>query len=54
MGVVPFFVFALAFLLLPAAWLVIGSFQDAEGRFTFDNITGLARVDDPGPVAVAL
>jgi putative spermidine/putrescine transport system permease protein len=48
LGVVPFFGFALLFLLLPAAWLVIGSFQDEAGRFTFDNITGLARPDIVG------
>jgi putative spermidine/putrescine transport system permease protein len=45
LGVMPFFVFALAFLLLPAASLVIGSFQDAEGRFTIDNVLGLGRPD---------
>ena len=41
LGVVPFFLFATAFLLLPAASLVIGSFQDAQGGFTLANIAGL-------------
>lgn len=43
LGVAPFFVFAIAFLLLPAASLLIGSFQNAQGQFTFDNIVGLAQ-----------
>jgi len=43
LGVVPFFVFALAFLLLPAASLAIGSFQDSQGNFTLANIAGLAE-----------
>jgi len=40
-GVVPFFLFAVAFLLLPAASIMISSFQDRQGYFTFENITGL-------------
>lgn len=43
LGVAPFFAFAIAFLLLPAASLFVGSFQDAAGRFTFANIAGLAE-----------
>jgi putative spermidine/putrescine transport system permease protein len=43
LGVVPFFAFAIAFLFLPAASLVIGSFQDAQGNFTFANIAGLTE-----------
>lgn len=43
LGVVPFFLFAAAFLLLPAASLVIGSFQDSQGNFTLANIAGLAQ-----------
>lgn len=43
LGVVPFFVFAIAFLLLPAITLVVGSFQDAEGRFTLANIRDLSQ-----------
>ncbi len=37
-GVTPFFLFALLFLLLPTGFLVVGGFQDAEGHFTFANI----------------
>ncbi len=42
LGVVPFFLFALAFMVLPAASLLIGSFQDGAGRFTLNNIIGLS------------
>jgi putative spermidine/putrescine transport system permease protein len=37
----PFFVFALAFLLAPMGYLVVGSFQDEAGRFTLANLVGL-------------
>src|SRR5215470_4969975 len=40
-GVLPFFVFALLFLIVPTAFLMIGAFQDAEGRFTLANFAGL-------------
>ncbi len=40
-GAVPFFAFALLFLILPTAYLIVGAFQDAEGRFTLDNIANL-------------
>jgi putative spermidine/putrescine transport system permease protein len=41
-GVVPFFLFALMFLVLPSAYLVLGAFQTPEGHFTLANIAGLA------------
>lgn len=40
-GVLPFFLFALLFLILPTSYLMVGAFQDAEGGFTFANIRGL-------------
>jgi putative spermidine/putrescine transport system permease protein len=40
-GVVPFFLFAILFLVLPSLSLFVGSFQNAKGNFTFANITGL-------------
>jgi putative spermidine/putrescine transport system permease protein len=43
LGVLPFFIFAIAFLLLPALSLFAGSFQDAQGQFTLDNIAGLSQ-----------
>ena len=44
-GIVPFALFALAFMILPAGSLLVGSFQDAEGAFTLANIAHLARPD---------
>lgn len=41
LGVAPFFLFALMFLILPTLYLIVGAFQDTEGRFTFANITAL-------------
>jgi putative spermidine/putrescine transport system permease protein len=37
-GVIPFFVFALMFLILPTGLLVVGGFQDAQGHFTLSNL----------------
>ena len=36
-GVVPFFIFAILFLLLPTAKLLVGAFQDGQGHFTLGN-----------------
>ncbi|OWY38644.1 acriflavin resistance protein [Xenophilus sp. AP218F] len=41
LGVAPFFLFALLFLILPACTLALGAFQDADGRFTLGNIVRL-------------
>jgi len=43
MGIIPFALFALAFMILPAGSLLVGSFQDAQGGFTLANIAHLAR-----------
>ncbi len=40
-GVLPFFLFALLFLLLPTAFLMIGAFQDSQGNFTLANFRDL-------------
>jgi len=40
-GIAPFAVFSLLFLLLPTLFLLVGAFQDADGAFTFANIAGL-------------
>jgi putative spermidine/putrescine transport system permease protein len=45
LGVVPFFLFALLFLILPTLYLMIGAFQDAQGNFTFANIGKLFAPD---------
>ena len=44
LGVGPFFVFSLLFLILPTLDLVIGAFQTPDGSFTLDNI---ARLNQP-------
>jgi len=41
LGVTPFFLFALLFLILPTLYLVVGAFMDTEGNFTLDNIVNL-------------
>lgn len=40
-GVIPFFIFAILFLLLPSIRLFIGSFTDVSGHFTLDNLVQL-------------
>jgi putative spermidine/putrescine transport system permease protein len=42
-GVAPFFVFALLFLIMPTGFLFVGSFQDAEGNFTLTNLVNLTQ-----------
>jgi putative spermidine/putrescine transport system permease protein len=42
-GLVPFLFFAIAFLIIPSSSLFIGSFQDAQGGFTFNNILDLSQ-----------
>ncbi len=41
LGVAPFFVFALLFLILPSLYIVVGAFRGSDGGFTLDNILGL-------------
>ncbi len=41
LGVAPFFLFALLFLVLPTLYLLVGSFQTPDGSFTFDNVANL-------------
>lgn len=43
LGVVPFFLFALAFLFLPTASLFIGVFQNTEGALTLENVRALGQ-----------
>ena len=42
-GVTPFFVFAIMFLIAPTLFLVVGGFQDAVGNFTLRNLANLAQ-----------
>ena len=46
LGVAPFFLFALMFLLLPSITIFYRSFQGVDGSFTFDNITALFTQSD--------
>lgn len=41
LGIVPFMLFAMLFLVAPTIYLVTGAFFNTEGQFTFDNIFGL-------------
>ena len=43
LGVAPFFLFAIMFLILPTAYLMVGAFQIAEGAFTLENIAALSQ-----------
>jgi putative spermidine/putrescine transport system permease protein len=43
LGVAPFFIFALMFLILPTAYLVLGAFQNDQGEFTLENIAALSQ-----------
>lgn len=40
-GVIPFFLFAFLFMLLPSLRLFVGSFTNNAGQFTFDNVLQL-------------
>ena len=42
-GLLPFLLFAVAFMLLPAGTLLVGSFEDAQGGFSLRNIVHLFR-----------
>jgi putative spermidine/putrescine transport system permease protein len=41
LGVAPFIVFVLMFLILPSLYIVVGAFRAPDGGFTLDNIRGL-------------
>ena len=41
LGVSPFILFAVMFLIAPTLYLVTGAFMNADGHFTFENIAGL-------------
>jgi putative spermidine/putrescine transport system permease protein len=43
LGVAPFFVFAVMFLILPTLYLMLGAFQNDAGEFTLENIAALAQ-----------
>lgn len=41
LGVVPFFIFTLLFIVLPSVYLLVGAFRDTAGRFTLKNFADL-------------
>ena len=43
LGVAPFFIFAMMFLILPTAYLMLGAFQNDAGDFTLENIAALSQ-----------
>lgn len=43
LGVVPFFLFTLAFLFLPTLSLFVGAFQTGQGGFTLENVRALGQ-----------
>jgi putative spermidine/putrescine transport system permease protein len=51
LGLVPFLIFCTAFLFLPVAFLVIGSFNDAAGNLTLQNYADLSTGIIPGAFA---
>jgi putative spermidine/putrescine transport system permease protein len=54
LGLLPFFVFAIAFMVLPAGILLVGSFQDRSGAFTLANFAHLLRPNILGSYAVTV
>lgn len=41
LGIIPFFVFAFLFLILPTIYIVVGAFRTPQGDFTISNILAL-------------
>jgi putative spermidine/putrescine transport system permease protein len=54
LGVVPFFLFAFLFMLLPSSSLFVDSFRDAQGQFTLNNLLGLLRPDILGSYILSI
>jgi putative spermidine/putrescine transport system permease protein len=52
--VVPFLVFAAAFLALPLVFLIEGSFQDSASHFTLQNYANLTTQDIPDAYATSI
>jgi putative spermidine/putrescine transport system permease protein len=45
LGVLPFFTFAVLFLILPTIFIVVGAFTTADGGFTLDHLAGLTAAN---------
>ena len=53
-GVTPFFIFALMFLILPTLDLMVGAFQDPDGNFTLQNLLNLNTPTIIGAYVISL
>ncbi|WP_415182902.1 ABC transporter permease [Phaeovulum sp.] len=54
LGIVPFVIFALLFLLLPTMKIVVGAFQNAQGEFTFANVAQLFQGSIPAYYLISI
>ena len=54
LGVTPFFIFSIFFLILPTGLLLVGAFQDPAGNFTLGNLARLARPDIVNSFALSI
>jgi putative spermidine/putrescine transport system permease protein len=54
LGLAPFLIFALLFLLLPTLHIVLGAFQNPDGNFTLENVIGLAAPSIVDPFWVSM
>lgn len=54
LGLAPFVLFAIAFLLIPSASLFVDSFRNAEGQFTFANILNLSQPPIPESYSMSI
>ncbi|WP_318013496.1 ABC transporter permease subunit [Mesorhizobium sp. ES1-3] len=45
LGVTPFFIFTIMFLILPTLYLMLGAFQNDAGEFTLENIFALSQAN---------
>src|SRR5215211_3653494 len=54
LGVTPFLLFSLLFLILPTAYLMVGAFQDPEGHFTLENVANLSQPSIVSAYAISL
>jgi putative spermidine/putrescine transport system permease protein len=53
LGLAPFFIFTLMFLILPTLYLIVGAFQTREGVFTLHNLALLFQRDSTRPECTA-
>jgi putative spermidine/putrescine transport system permease protein len=54
LGVFPFLIFAMLFLVLPTIQIVLGAFRNAKGGFTLENIIALSEPSIIGPFWVSM